>query len=248
MCAIDINLKDFFFPSLPVCLPTHLSVSQQYSVYPIIWAAGRGHADIVQLLLQNGAKVNCSDKVGQQDLPGSVHVVSTQCVWLTRIFIWSYEAALMYLMFVFINISYKGIYLIDGFPISVKIESVSHSVVSDSLWPHEQPARLLCPWDSPDKNTGVGCHSLLQGIFLTQGWNLGLLHCRQILYCLSHQGSPNWYSVSFHCLLYHIHHSQESRVDSPASLFEIFCCCSSVLSLITLSVLLPNYLLKNNFN
>ena len=38
-----------------------------------------------------------------------------------------------------------------------------------------QPARLLCPWDSPGKNTGVGCHALLQGIFLTQGWNLCLL-------------------------------------------------------------------------
>ena len=40
-----------------------------------------------------------------------------------------------------------------------------------------QPARLLCSWDSPGKNTRVGCHVLLQGIFLTQGWNLGLLHC-----------------------------------------------------------------------
>ena len=39
--------------------------------------------------------------------------------------------------------------------------------------------------DSPGKNTGEGRHSLLQGIFLTQGWNPGLLHCRQILYCLS---------------------------------------------------------------
>ena len=50
----------------------------------------------------------------------------------------------------------------------------SHSVVSDSLWPHGlQPARLFCPWDSPGKNTGVGCHALLppQGIFLTQGLN-----------------------------------------------------------------------------
>ena len=42
----------------------------------------------------------------------------------------------------------------------------------------------------PGKNTGVGCHSLLQGIFPTQGLNSNLLHCRQILYCLSHQGSP----------------------------------------------------------
>ena len=42
--------------------------------------------------------------------------------------------------------------------------------------------------DSPGKNTGVGCHSLLQGNFPTQGLNWGLLHCRQILYHLSHQG------------------------------------------------------------
>ena len=40
------------------------------------------------------------------------------------------------------------------------------------------------------KNTGVGCHSLLQGIFLTQELNLGLLHCWWILYHLSHQESP----------------------------------------------------------
>ena len=44
------------------------------------------------------------------------------------------------------------------------------------------PTRLLCPWDSPGKNTGVGCHFLLQGIFPTQGLSPGLLHCRQILY------------------------------------------------------------------
>ena len=53
-----------------------------------------------------------------------------------------------------------------------------------------EPTSLLCPWDSSGKNTGVGCHSLLQQIFLIKGSNLGLLHCRQILYHLSHQGSP----------------------------------------------------------
>ena len=59
---------------------------------------------------------------------------------------------------------------------------LSCSVVSDSLQPHGlYPTRLLCPWNSPDNNTGVCCHPLLQGIFPTQGWNLGLLHCRQIL-------------------------------------------------------------------
>ena len=42
-------------------------------------------------------------------------------------------------------------------------------------------ARLLHPWDFPGKNTGAGCHFLLQGIFLTQGLNVGLPHCRQTL-------------------------------------------------------------------
>ena len=45
-------------------------------------------------------------------------------------------------------------------------------------------------WDSPSKNTGLGSHFFLQGIFLTQGLNPGLLHCRQISYHLSHQASP----------------------------------------------------------
>ena len=64
--------------------------------------------------------------------------------------------------------------------------SVSHSVMPDSLRPHGlQPTRLLCLWDFPGKDTGVGCHFLLQGIFPTQGSNLGPLHCRQILYWLS---------------------------------------------------------------
>ena len=68
---------------------------------------------------------------------------------------------------------------------------LSRSVVSSSLSPHRlQPARLLCPWDSPGKDTRVGCHALVQGIFPIQGWNPGLLNCRQIRYHLSHQGSP----------------------------------------------------------
>ena len=50
--------------------------------------------------------------------------------------------------------------------------------------------RLLRLWDFLGKSTGVGCHFLLQGFFPTQGSNPGLLHCRQMLYRLSHQGSP----------------------------------------------------------
>ena len=67
-----------------------------------------------------------------------------------------------------------------------KIKSVcllSHSVMSNSLQPCElEPTRLLCPWDYPGKNTGVGCHFLLQGIFPTQELNSHLQFGRQILY------------------------------------------------------------------
>ena len=62
---------------------------------------------------------------------------------------------------------------------------LSRSVVSNSLWSCGlSPTRLLCPWKFPSKNTGVGCHFLLQGIFLTQGSNLHLLPLLhwQILY------------------------------------------------------------------
>ena len=73
---------------------------------------------------------------------------------------------------------------------STWVSEWSHSVVSDSLRPHGlQSTRLLHPWDLPGKSTRVGCHFLLQGIFLTQGSNLGHPHCRQMLYHLSYQGS-----------------------------------------------------------
>ena len=82
---------------------------------------------------------------------------------------------------------------------------LSHSVVSDCLRPHGlQPARLPCPWDSPGKNTGLGCHALLQGIFPTQRFNpklLSVLDFRQIFFffltagpsrkpCSAHAGPP----------------------------------------------------------
>ena len=75
-------------------------------------------------------------------------------------------------------------------------ESDSHLVLPDSLLPYG----LYSPWNSPGQNTGVGSFSLLQVIFSTQGSNPGLPHCRQILYQLSHQGSPrilDWVPYSF---------------------------------------------------
>ena len=70
---------------------------------------------------------------------------------------------------------------------------LSHSVVSNSLRPHELWPAILCLWDSPGKNSGVGCHFLLQGIFLTQGSNPGLfhlLHGQADSLPLNHLGSP----------------------------------------------------------
>ena len=71
--------------------------------------------------------------------------------------------------------------------------SENHSVISDSLQLH----RLYSPWNSPGQNTGVGSHSLLQGILPTQELNWDPLPCRWILYQLSYQVAtchlPNLY-------------------------------------------------------
>ena len=57
--------------------------------------------------------------------------------------------------------------------------------------PGLEPARLLCPWDCPGKNTGVGCHFLLQGIFLTQESNMRLLHWQAASLLLSYLGKTS---------------------------------------------------------
>ena len=58
------------------------------------------------------------------------------------------------------------------------------------------------PWNSPGQNTGVDSHSLLQGIFPTQGLNPGVPHCRQILCHLSHKRSPNQYNIFSYIYIY----------------------------------------------
>ena len=64
------------------------------------------------------------------------------------------------------------------FLVSISVHACSVTwVVSSSTWPHGlQPATWPCLWDFPGKNTGVGCHFLLQGIFPTRGSNLGFLY------------------------------------------------------------------------
>ena len=66
---------------------------------------------------------------------------------------------------------------------------------NDSVHGLFDPGSSLCPWDSPGKSTGAGCHALLQGVFPTQGATPGLLHCRQILYL--------WAIREAHFLQYH---------------------------------------------
>ena len=120
----------------------------------------------------------------------------------------------------------------------VKVKSESRSVVSDSLRPHG----LYNPWNYPGQNTGVGSLSLLQGIFPTQGSNLGLPHCRWILYQLNHKRNPrilewvaypfsrgsswprNWTSV-LHCrqILYQLSY-QGSLIDPLLSIKCCQCC------------------------
>ena len=114
--------------------------------------------------------------------------------------------------------------------------SVSHSVVSDSL----DPIRLLGPWDSPGKNTGVGCHSLLQGIFPTQRSNPSVLHCRKMLSHLCHQEglekrslritgdqSVGNFTVAFtcgvlkgHCFLVYLYSGEHYRQSLSSSTFK----------------------------
>ena len=86
---------------------------------------------------------------------------------------------------------------------------------------------LLCPWNFPGKKTGVGSHSLLQGIFPTQGLNRGLLHCKRTLYHLSRQGifpTQGWNLclLPWSAVLYYL-----SRQGS----LVVSCCCCSVAQL-----------------
>ena len=82
----------------------------------------------------------------------------------------------------------------------MKVKVLSHSVVFDSLQPHGRlPTRLLCPWNSPGKNTGGDCHFLLQGIFPTQGSNQSLLclHWQVDSLPLAPAGKPHVYTYRY---------------------------------------------------
>ena len=90
-------------------------------------------------------------------------------------------------------LSTKIICILSYQPMKVKVTQSCPTVCDPMDW-------LYSPWNSPGQNTGVGSLSLLQEIFPTQGSNPGLLHCRWILYQLSHKGSPRileWVAYPF---------------------------------------------------
>ena len=103
-----------------------------------------------------------------------------------------------------------------------------HKEHTTLLRPHGlQTAKLLCSWNSPGKNAGVDCHSLLQGGFSTQGLNMGLLHCRQILYCRLPGNilTNSKYQIFFFCLFIFLNSflviifSSQGRTDSRSAYF-----------------------------
>ena len=97
-----------------------------------------------------------------------------------------FESVLAFCVFLGICLFHLGC-LINWHIIVTVLSCFSHVWLSVTLW-----SVALCPWDSLGKNTGVGCHALLRGIFLTQGSNPYLQHrwlSRQVLYPLSHLGS-----------------------------------------------------------
>ena len=104
--------------------------------------------------------------------------------------------------------------------------------------------RLLCPWDSPGKNTGAGCRALLRGIFLTQGSSLSLRHCRQILYSLSQQRSPQ---PRVYCAFIRRPSGEELRPGSDWTGFLVLFLREMALSLIISRASLPQFLKSASF-
>ena len=116
----------------------------------------------------------------------SIHVEITNMQWLVNK--WEFYFAIVLIFEKLGNLICSmnlPCYLSISFVNCVCVKSLSHVQLFVTPVVHRAPLSM----DSPGKNTGVGCHFLLQGIFPTQGWNPSLLHCRQTLYPLSHQGS-----------------------------------------------------------
>ena len=124
------------------------------------------------------------------------------CDWLATISYrqgaHSLNSVISFLKKILLNFRFQHLFIqVIWFSSTVKSESVSRSAMSNSL--HLVECSLpgsSVHGDSPGKNTGVGCHALLQGILPTQRWNPDLSCCRQILYHLSYHRNLNGYPAS----------------------------------------------------
>ena len=103
-------------------------------------------------------------------------------LFINILFLWWISAATYRQKF---RYDWQGIFLVFVFLVMKVLVGQSCPTLCDPMdWTRQAPLS----WDFPGNNTGVACHFLFQEIFLTQGSNSVLLHCRQILYHLSHQG------------------------------------------------------------
>ena len=95
------------------------------------------------------------------------------------------------------------------------VETVSDFILGGNTMDYS-PARLLCPWDSPGKNTAAGYHAFLKGIFRTQRSKQGLLHCRWILYHLPYKGRPYLNILGLNCDFLESSSLTENQTRPPA--------------------------------
>ena len=140
-------------------------------------------------ILENANKIRKEKKLPLT--PSSTQITPIMCIYTSFCFFLCVEPPLILIykkwIFTFFHLNHAYLYQTHTFLyINIVRYSESCSVMSNSLWPHG----LYSPWNSLGQNTGVGSHSLPQGIFPTQESNPGLPHCRRTVYRLSHRWSP----------------------------------------------------------
>ena len=106
---------------------------------------------------------------------------------------------------VLISVSLTIVFLLQDYTIYTVTSAFPMIILFYSLFIYSQnknaystPSGSFCPWNSQGRNTGMGSHSLLQGIIRTQGLNSDLLHCRWIFYHMSHKGNSALSKKHFH--------------------------------------------------
>ena len=136
-------------------------------------------------------------------------------------------------------------------------DGIRSPTLQEGSLPSEPPGKLLCPLSFPGQNIGVSSHSLLQGILSTQGSNQCLLHCRWILYNLSHIPGINqlpsrccWSDLEGFFLLSHLHSLPKliSITSQYILIFGNILIILDVCSVLFILILCFPYIFQNQFN